>query len=46
MEENRLFDEYFGTFPGATGFYDSTAAGIFEQPGLEPPFLTVCARIG
>jgi phospholipase C len=34
MQENRSFDEYFGTFPGATGFSDSTAGGIFNQPGF------------
>ncbi len=32
MQENRSFDEYFGTFPGATGFYDTSAAAIFNQP--------------
>lgn len=33
-QENRSFDEYFGTFPGATGFSDPTAGGIFNQPGF------------
>src|ERR1700729_267227 len=34
MQENRSFDEYFGTFPGATGFSDAAAASIFSQPGF------------
>ena len=32
--ENRSFDEYFGTFPGAIGFYDPDAGDVFSQPGL------------
>ena len=35
MQENRSFDEYFGTFPGATGFSDP--AGTFSNLyGLDP----------
>lgn len=34
MQENRSFDEYFGTFPGATGFSDGAADGIFDQQGF------------
>jgi phospholipase C len=40
--ENRSFDEYFGTFPGAIGFYDPNGAAIFPQanfPGNAPPLL-------
>jgi phospholipase C len=32
--ENRSFDEYFGTFPGAKGFYDPAGAAIFPQAGF------------
>lgn len=38
MQENRSFDHYFGTFPGARGFDDRTAIrlpdgqSVFEQP--------------
>jgi len=34
--ENRSFDEYFGTFPGAMGFYDPNpnVQAIFTQEGL------------
>jgi hypothetical protein len=40
--ENHSFDEYFGTFPGAVGFYDPngteqfTQAGFSEAPVLQP----------
>jgi phospholipase C len=34
--ENRSFDEYFGTFPDAIGFYDLADGEIFSQPGLMP----------
>jgi phospholipase C len=34
--ENRSFDEYFGTFPGAIGFYDPNAGDVFSQPGIMP----------
>jgi phospholipase C len=30
VQENRSFDEYFGTFPGATGFSDSSS--LFGNP--------------
>jgi phospholipase C len=47
-QENRSFDEYFGTLNGAIGFYDPDAIpGVFAQPspslpnGLQPwPFDT------
>jgi phospholipase C len=32
--ENRSFDEYFGTFPGAINFYDQNGAAIFSQTGF------------
>lgn len=32
--ENRSFDEYFGTFPGAIGFYDPNGQVTFTQEGL------------
>jgi phospholipase C len=32
--ENRSFDEFFGTFPGAVGFYDPAGAAIFPQNGF------------
>jgi phospholipase C len=32
--ENRSFDEFFGTFPGAAGFYDPAGASIFPQSGF------------
>jgi phospholipase C len=34
---NRSFDEYFGTFPGATGLYDPNGASIFPQTGFAEP---------
>jgi phospholipase C len=35
MLENRSFDEFFGTFPGAIGFYDTSAnAAAFTQSGF------------
>ena len=34
--ENRSFDEYFGTFPGAIGFYDPAGGEVFSQPGIMP----------
>jgi phospholipase C len=43
MQENRSFDHYFGTFPGARGFNDPTAlrlpAGrtVFQQPDPANP---------
>lgn len=33
MQENRSFDEYFGTFPGARGFDDPRNRRAFAQPG-------------
>jgi phospholipase C len=33
MQENRSFDQYFGTFPGAIGFDDSKNRQAFRQPG-------------
>jgi phospholipase C len=36
MQENRSFDEYFGTFPEATGFSDPI--NFFNQPGGVLPF--------
>jgi phospholipase C len=35
MMENRSFDEYFGTFPGAAGFYDGSSS--IEQPWPSQP---------
>src|ERR1700685_3503967 len=38
MQENRSFDEYFGTFPGVRGFGDPNAIklpngnSVFQQP--------------
>ena len=36
-QENRSFDEYFGTFPGAVGFNDPNGAAIFAQTGFNAP---------
>lgn len=33
MQENRSFDQYFGTFPGVRGFDDSRNRQAFAQPG-------------
>src|SRR5579884_4275630 len=35
-QENRSFDHYFGTFPGADGLYSQPAS---ETPGFEQPLL-------
>jgi phospholipase C len=43
MQENRSFDHYFGTFPGARGFKDPTAMtlangnSVFQQPDPANP---------
>jgi len=43
MQENRSFDHYFGTFPGARGFSDPTAIklpngnSVFKQPDPANP---------
>ena len=43
MQENRSFDHYFGTFPGARGFNDPTAIrlptgrSVFQQPDPANP---------
>ena len=43
MQENRSFDHYFGTFPGARGFNDPTAIRlptgrtVFQQPDPANP---------
>jgi phospholipase C len=43
MQENRSFDHYFGTFPGARGFKDPTAIklpngrSVFQQPDPANP---------
>jgi phospholipase C len=37
IQENRSFDHYFGTFPGARGFGDPAAAGTIAQPGYPVP---------
>jgi hypothetical protein len=39
MMENRSFDEYFGTFPGAAGFSDDTPAVKQPWPGQQAGFL-------
>jgi phospholipase C len=33
MQENRSFDEYFGTYPGVRGFDDARNRQAFAQPG-------------
>jgi len=33
MMENRSFDEYFGTFPGANGFFPASAPMVQPMPG-------------
>jgi phospholipase C len=38
FQENRSFDSYFGTFPGANGFYSQPAAAT---PGLSQPIENV-----
>lgn len=37
-QENRSFDSYFGTFPGAEGLYSHPAA---QTPGFEQPIVNV-----
>jgi phospholipase C len=43
MQENRSFDHYFGTYPGARGFSDPTAIrlptgrSVFQQPDPDNP---------
>src|SRR5215475_13845802 len=43
MQENRSFDHYFGTYPGARGFSDPTAMrlptgrSVFQQPDPANP---------
>jgi phospholipase C len=43
MQENRSFDHYFGTYPGARGFCDPTAIRlptgrtVFQQPDPTSP---------
>lgn len=37
MQENRSFDEYFGTFPGVRGFDDRRDRQAFAQPGYFGP---------
>jgi phospholipase C len=35
MQENRPFDQYFGTFPGVRGFADAVNHQAFFQPGYD-----------
>jgi phospholipase C len=46
--ENRSFDEYFGTYPGPYGFYDTdpTRAAIFAQTGFKQNSAQGGASIG
>jgi phospholipase C len=37
MQENRSFDEFFGTFPGVRGFDDHRNRQAFAQPGYHGP---------
>ena len=37
MQENRSFDEFFGTFPGVRGFDDRSHRQAFAQPGYRGP---------
>jgi phospholipase C len=37
MQENRSFDQYFGTFPGVRGFADPRNRRAFSQPGYDGP---------
>ncbi len=37
MQENRSFDEFFGTFPGVRGFGDRDNRQAFAQPGYHGP---------
>ncbi len=37
MMENRSFDHYFGTYPGARGFDDAAKAGVFDQAWASGP---------
>jgi phospholipase C len=37
MQENRSFDEFFGTFPGVRGFDDRRNRQAFAQPGYHGP---------
>lgn len=40
-QENRSFDSYFGTFPGADGIYSQPAA---KTPGFDQPMLDASGR--
>src|SRR5579871_6685338 len=40
-QENRSFDHYFGTFPGADGLYSQPAA---ETPGFDQPLIDTGGR--
>ena len=37
MQENRSFDQYFGTFPNVRGFDDQRNRSSFRQPGYDGP---------
>jgi phospholipase C len=37
MQENRSFDQYFGTYPGVLGFGDPKAQSVLAQPGYNAP---------
>lgn len=43
FQENRSFDSYFGTYPGADGLYSKPAA---ETPGLVQPIVNVDGTVG
>jgi phospholipase C len=37
MQENRSFDQYFGTYPGVLGYGDPKAQPLLAQPGYNAP---------
>ncbi|MGP8025424.1 MAG: alkaline phosphatase family protein [Acidocella sp.] len=43
FQENRSFDSYFGTFPGANGFYSQPAS---QTPGFYQPIMNVDGSMG
>ncbi len=43
FQENRSFDFYFGTYPGANGFFSKPAA---ETPGFVQPLVDTTGKVG
>ena len=48
FQENRAFDFYFGTYPGANGLYqnaDGTATNLATVPGYNSPFVDTTGKV-